>query len=260
VLIAVVAAAALVIPATQAGAKGGPPTTDEGLGNNLSVPTYFVPDTSSAPALRTACPTEVVPASGPTAVYNEIAYYLQKTEALWSAACSNSAAESVTAQWGSNLTNDRALRAGRPIRVEMALLSGDTGMGYTVVNLTPELSDRASTYGTRGVPEPMSYMVWAAGAHLTIVKDGSTTPIYDGVFTAEINSTGKVVYGFNWGTKGKESAPTAGTYTLTFTVPVGTTITGNVDEGVLQTTFTAQTSTVTINITAGGGGGGGGGH
>jgi hypothetical protein len=247
-----VTAALLVVPAVQAGAaKGGPPA-EEGLGNNLSVPTYFVPSTVGAPALRTACPTGAVDPTGTTALFNNIEYWLQKTDAVWSAECSNADLASVTASWGSNLTNDRAIKAGKPIRVEMALLSGDTGIGYEVVNLTPDLPDRQSTYGTLGVPASMAYMVWAAGAELRIQAVGAATPIYNGAFTSEINSTGKVIYGYNWGIKGKTSAPTPGTYELTFTVPAATTITGNVDEGVVNTTFTAQTSTVTINVAAGG--------
>jgi hypothetical protein len=246
---------AMIVPAGHAGAKGGPPNTEEGLGNNLSVPTYFVPSTTGAPALRMLCPTEVVAASGPTAVYNEIAYYLQKTEAVWSAECDNLTEASVTAAWGANLTNDRAIRAGKPIRVEMALLSADSGTGFDVVNLTPDLPDRNSTYGTTGVARSMDYMVWAAGATLTIEQDGGAQ-VYSGPFTTEVNSTGKVVYGYNWGTGGRTTAPKPGTYVLTFTVPTTITITGNVDEGVVNTSFTAQTSTVTINVTAGGGGGG----
>lgn len=255
-LIAAVAAAALVLPATQAGARGGPPNTDEGAGNNLSVPTYFVPSTTGAPALRTPCPTAFVAASGSTALYNGIAYYLQKTDAVWSAECSFKDSESVTATWGANLTNDRVLKAGRPIRVEMALTTDEIGLGYFVENLTPDVPDRLATYGTQGgAGANMSYMVWASGATLTISQVGGNQ-VYTDTFTAEVNSTGKVVYGYNWGT-GSSPKATAGTYTLTFTVPDAITITGlGADEGIPNAVFTDHTTVVTVVVGAGGGGGG----
>lgn len=257
VLIAFGAVLALAGPAELAVAKGAPPVT-ETAGNNLSVPTYFIG--VGGPVLRTACTGSLVP---PTGVAVD-GYYLQKTDAVWSAPCSTQTAAVVTAQWGSNLTNGRALKAGRPIRVEMALNSVDPGLGYAVENLTPELPDRQATYGIpagdgTGVPVAMTYLVWASGATLTIIKDGTSTPVYAGPMSAEINSTGKVVYGFNWGTAGKVSSAQPGTYALTFTVPAGgATITGYVAGEVDNQTSTETSATVTIVVTSGSSGTGGG--
>jgi len=64
----------------------------------------------------------------------------------------------VTATWGANLLGEaEALKAGRPIRVEMVLTESGgpaENPGYVVVNLTPTLEDRLSTYGTDGT-EPV---------------------------------------------------------------------------------------------------------
>ena len=77
----------------------------------------------------------------------------------------------------------------------------------------------------------------ATGAY--VVPEGSNP-------TAEINATGKVVYGYNL------RVTTAGQYEITFVIP-SVTITGVNGGG-----FTDHT--VTLVITVGGGGGGGGGR
>lgn len=265
---AVLAAAMLVAVPGVAGAEGGglvggptppppppPPTTE--VGNNLSVPTHFVPSTDGAPTLRIACPLQAVAPTGPTSTYNGSPYFLQKTTAIWTAACDTPASATANAAWGSNLTNGRPLRARRPIRVEMALTAPDTGTGYVVENLTPNELDRNAVYGTLGTPTSMPYMVWTGGATVTIrkIETGETRVV---AAAAEINSTGKVVYGYNWGTAGGANAATPGTYELTFRVPTasGVTITG-VDPGEAGTVTNPDvySATVTISVVARGGGG-----
>jgi hypothetical protein len=132
---------------------------------------------------------------------------------------------SVATAWGANLLGDAPLKAGRPIRVEMGLteVGGVTGVGYVVTKLTPELDDRLATYGTNATTQTTSFVVWDAGATLLVQKcadpacvQTTGSPVFDGVMSAEINSLGKVVYGFNWGTGGKASAAEPGTYRLTF--------------------------------------------
>lgn len=264
-----VAALVLAIPSVAAAEGGGlvggptvppvdPPPTEE-VGNNLSVPAHFVPGTAEAPPLRIPCPSAAVNPTGPTSTYNGVPYFLQKTTAIWTAACDTPESASAAAAWGSNLTNGRALRARRPIRVEVALTSEDSGTGYVVENLTPNELDRYAIYGTNGVPTTMPYMVWTGGATLTIKKleTGESRVVPMG---AEINSTGKVVYGYNWGTMGGSGAATAGTYELSFKVPPtsGVTITG-VDPGEagVVTNPDPYTVTVTISVINRGGGGGG---
>ncbi|MEZ5260741.1 MAG: hypothetical protein R2755_02960 [Acidimicrobiales bacterium] len=75
--------------------------------------------------------------------------------------------------------------------------------------------------------------------------------MYDGPFSAEINSTGRVVYGFNW------QKPAAGAYTITFSAP-NVAVTG-VDAGTIVDTHTI-TLDVNVALSAGRGGGGGGGN
>ena len=252
---------ALIVPSSLANAKnGGARPGGEEAGNNLSVPTYFVPDRIGAPTLRVDCrqaPT------GPPEKWGELYYYMQKSEATWSAPCSDKPGARVRASWGSNLINDRTLRAGRPIRVEMQLThTSDHALGYIIENLTPELPDRRASYGTLGIPdgvEDMAYMVWAAGAQLTITSVPGEVEVYDGPMSAEIDSTGKVVYGHNWGIA-KTDAPEPGRYKLVFTIPStnGTVITGADDEGEPNVRFTEKTATVGIYVGPAGGGGQGG--
>jgi len=154
-------------------------------------------------------------------------YWCQKTAAVWQAACTTAAADSVgvTATWGANLLGGN-ISAGKPIRVEMVLTEagGPTdNPGYVVVKLTDEL-DRLATYGTDGSVQKTDYTVLDVGATLrieTCENLGCATPsgtiLPDTEFTPEINSLGNVVYGYNWGTKGKTNSPAAGIYKLTFT-------------------------------------------
>lgn len=233
----------LAMVSSPAMAKGGPPGGEE-AGNNLSIPAIFVPDPSGGPALRLPCGTYAVPGWDgvpPSTVYD--GYWLQKTGATWSADCVTAPTASVLADWGDNLTTRPTLASGKPIRVEVSLLDpAAVGMnGFRITNLTPELEDRLATYGTRGVPDD-AWITGAEGAPLTRVFDTGATltieqldangapvaVIVDGPMTAEINSTGTVIYGFNWGSKGRKNTPPPGTYRITFRT-VATTIIGITD-------------------------------
>ena len=259
-------------PGTGGGGGGQVPGGEETLGNNLSQPTYFVGGTTGAPTLRLPCTSEAVApdSSDPTSTQFP-GYYLQKTLADWTAACSSPTAASVTAKWGDNLLNGRALKAGKPIRVEMNLIEADagaddvadTGTGFLVENLTPTLPDRMATYGTRGVAAtdlPGGVFAWTAGAMLTIYEAGTTNMVVSTrSFSAEINSTGKVVYGFNWGTASGVPAAVAGTYDIVFSLPDNSGVTVSAvaagEAGVVD--HTAKTATVTVVVSGGGGSGGG---
>lgn len=245
------------------GGGGGPPTGEE-FGNNLSVPALFVPSLTGAPPLTfTTCGEATAPEDVATNVASTFSaplapapagdYYLQK-EDKWQAECATVAAGvvQVTADWGDNLTS-APLKAGTPIRTEIGLLvNGGEALGMTGFNvwkLTDEL-DRLATYGTRGAADRndayAEVRAWDAGARLKIVRDDEFI-VYDGAFTAEINSTGRVVYGFNW------QKPLAGTYTITVTAP-NVSITGIAagDNGEVVN----GEAVITVVVAAKGGGGG----
>lgn len=253
----------------QASLAKGPPVGGE-TANNLSVPAVFVPTvgmTLNFPCgvpfdpdevltnATTAFPTLPVSENLPSGV-TAGDYYVQG-EDKWQAGCTTAAAGtvSVAAAWGDNLVS-APLKARTPIRVEMGLMGVTVPTfdltGFDVVKLTDEL-DRYATYGTLGVAETPydEVRVWDSGAWLTIKSTDGTT-VYDGEATAEINATGRVVYGYNW------SRPVLGTYTITFTAP-NVTITG-ADAG-----YVIDSHTVAIDVIvkakggSGGSSGGGGG-
>ncbi len=244
------------------GGGGGPPTGEE-AGNNLSVPALFIPGLTGAPPLtfgtcgEATAPEDVatnVPStfSAPLAPAPAGDYYVQK-EDKWQAECAAAGAGAeVTADWGDNLTG-APLKAGTPIRVETGLLVNDgaaLGMtGFTVWKLTDEL-DRLATYGTRGAADRndafAEVRAWDAGARLKIVRDDGFI-VYDGAFTAEINSTGRVVYGYNW------QKPLAGTYTITVSAP-NVNITGIAAGDNGEVVNGEAVITVTVASKAGGGG------
>jgi hypothetical protein len=219
------AGSALAAPPPGKGGGGG---EEETLGNNLSVPTLFV---GTGPALRIPCAnTPKAPGwDGIAAWYpcEDDLYWLQKSVATWSATCANGSPNmDVSADWGDNLTGDGRLSAGRPIRVEMRLsstASETTGVSFPITKLTPDVEDRLATYGTNGATTLPSFAVYEEGAQLTIARcvgdDCSkleSPPIYNGPMGGEVNSTGAVVYGYNWGIK-NTGTPANGKYRLTFT-------------------------------------------
>ena len=252
----------LALAATPTAFAKGKPTVE--LGNNLSFPTKFVG--GGGPTTRVACdPDSRTPPGGPQCT-NFPGYWCQKTEAVWQAVCEAAPPDGtvfVNTQWGSNLLGDAPLKAGRPIRVEMVLteVAGPSGAGYVVEKLTPELEDRLATYGTSGADFSGAYVVYDAGATLTIetcpdksctFPNGTVLP--ETIFTAELNSLGKVVYGYNWGTSGKGTAAQPGIYKLTFRAN-GTLITS--PAGAQQCAQGENCVYVIIEVTQSSGGGGG---
>lgn len=225
--------------------------TETELGNNLSVPTIFVPSVGVGSQACTDADDTILPDPGQTS--SEFPGYWVQGEAVWQADCAIAADNTVdvTAAWGDNLAGQASIVVGRPVRVEIGLLADAaayTMTGFDVEKLEPELLDRESAYGTNdgsGITPYTEVRVWNAGVTLSITGP-STVSV---PFSAELNSTGRVVYGYNW------RPELAGTYTITANVPtvrlVGT------DLG----TFNAHTATITVEVGAatGGGGGGGGG-
>lgn len=226
---------------------GGGGGGEETVANNLSVPAIFI---GANPFGLTCDGTNVDPTGTPLTGYSVPGSYYVQGLHTWRAACTTATTASVAAAWGDNLSGDAKLKVGSPIRVEMGLDAGQQNMaGYTVVKLEPDELDRVSPYGTNAdgsgwlaaYPETR---VWTAGAWLKIYPEGSpTAPIVNEAATAEINATGRVVYGYNL----RVTAP--GSYVIEFTAP-NVTITG-ADAG----TVVGNTVSLTIQVTGGGGGG-----
>lgn len=243
------------------GTPGPPDGGEDSTPNSLSVPVINVA-TTSAPFVCAS--TALVMPSGtqvyyPTGFDNPIVtppeggtlpaegnYYIQG-EAAWQAECGTTVDMlSVAADWGDNLGGDAKLSVGAPVRVEVGLLV-DTAVhtdyaalqGFKVVKLTEEL-DRNATYGTLGVAEDLDEVrAYDDDARLRIL-DSSGTAIYDASFSAELNSTGRIVYGYNW-------RPTAaGVFTLEFTAPAVKILNG-VDD---------HTTTIEVTVISRTGGGG----
>lgn len=234
------------------GGETGEVTT---YGNNLSIPTIFAGDTSTAPALRITTCADGAQAPGADGAEKSTTfpgYWLQGETPTWTAACQYSTTNvPVIADWGDNLTGDApAVNTQGGVRVEVALLDPTAvGLtGYTVVKLQPDLEDRLSAYGTDGtsfITDSSTAMtrVWDGSAALRITGSSGTV-IYNGPISAEINSTGGIVFGYIWGSKG--TAIPADLYTLTFTVSgAATTITGTADA---KASFTGTSSTVVLPL------------
>ncbi len=266
-----VALSGVLMASTTASAKGGPPHPpgeEETGSNNLSVPAIFVPDASGSPFTGT-CPSAAVDPSGVKGVDTNadgvpdehLDYYVQGV-ATWQSECTTAAANAITvgAEWGDNLTN-APLKAGTPIRVEIGFLADPSGYsmtGYNVVKLDPTLLDRESHYGTLGgaqTPFP-EVRVWNSGVTLDIRStNGSIVPANNIDFVAEVNSTGRVVYGFNW------QQPVAGNYVIKVHAPsvlLGTTDAGTLSDSDSDGDYDTVALEVTVGNKGGGGGGGGG--
>jgi hypothetical protein len=232
----------------------------EEVGNNLSVPAIFVGAPPFTLANTTGDPVDPDDVATNATTYFGTPlppapagnYYLQG-EDTWQASYLAATTAAVTAAWGDNLTN-APLKQGTPIRVEMGLLADapPAMTGFEVVKLTDEL-DRYATYGTLGnaVTPYGEVRVWDAQASLQIYRLADNLVVYSGPFAAEINATGRVVYGFNW------QKPVQGTYTIVFSAPQ-VTITG-ADAGTVAADGKSVTLQVVVATRAGGGGKGGGG-
>lgn len=253
----------LTVPALAKGPGGGGGGGHEPGGtNNLSVPTIMI----GGGFTGVTCPGELVyPVGTPLAGYeiNPAAYYFVQGLHTWQAECKTAASATATAEWGDNLAGDAKLQVGKPIRVELGLFD-DTGLqmeGFNVVKLEPSKLDRESAYGTLAAydevdgwyatAQTLPARVFDAGVTFSVLNVASgeyVVPLGSNP-TAEINATGKVVYGYNL----RVSA--AGQYEITFVIP-NVDISG-VDAGTYTTASDApDTVTLVINVIAGGGGGG----
>ena len=234
--------------------KGVPgPPNGETESNNLSVPTIMI----GGGFTGVTCPGGLVYPTGTPLTGYEIdlaAYYFLQGVHKWQGECTTATSATATADWGDNLSGDAKLKAGKPIRVELGLFD-DTGMqmqGFSVLKLEPSKLDRESAYGTLATEDGVGG--WYATAEYLPVRvyDAGVTfsvkNIATGVYvvplgtnpTAEINATGRVVYGYNMRVTDR------GEYEITFVLP-SVDIT-DVDVGT-YTTDPLAADTVTLVIT-----------
>jgi hypothetical protein len=244
---------------------------EEGFGSNLSVPAIFLPSVTGegAPALRGGVCGEAMAPTGSMSL-DFPGFYIQKSEASWQAECAEADELDVVANWGDNLTARPVLSSRQPIRVEVGLEYEPTTpmAGFVVEKLTPDVEDRFATYGTRGDEIDFTKVrVFDSGAELKIERlDGPGGVIYDGPMSAEINSVGAVVYGYNWGVKGKTTRALPGNYRLTFTTNNAVVMGVDASDSA-KATFTSSSTSLVVSVSAspglkggvnGGGGSGGG--
>lgn len=249
---------------TKGPGGGGHTTTTT---NNLSTPTIMLNDGGFTGVTATEGNDLVPPTGLPLTGYEVPGYYYVQGVHKWQcdAISVETISKTATAEWGDNLAGDAKLKVGQPIRVELGLFD-DTGLmmdGFNVIKLEPSKLDRESAYGfeatsdgyggyfatpvslpARVFDDEVTFSVKNVATGLYVVPEG-TNP------TAEINATGKVVYGYNL------RVTSIGQYEITFTIP-NVNITG-VDAG----TFTfdqygPDKVTLVIDVIAGGSGGGGG--
>jgi len=233
-----------------------PPCNTEGeiAPNNLSLPLSVTPAMTGE--LNITCPAELLaPTGDPISGYpiDPLAFYYVQGIHVWHAPCAVTPGPvSATAAWGDNLAGDAKLKVGSPIRVEIVLTENVAAAqdGYTVVKLDPAALDRESSYGTLAPENTTTFapLVWDSQADLLIT--GEEFERSESPASAEVNATGKVVYGYNL------RVPATGDYTITYTFP-NVDVTG-IDDGECVPLDTGGTA-CSLVITVGTGGGGGGG-
>ena len=253
------------------GKPGGNPG-GETAAQNLSVPVILVgPLGTLVCGASDTAPSALVPPTGtPLTGYEVPGYYWVQKVHTWQAQCFNANAASVFGNWGDNLEGDASLKVGSPIRVELVLTnmgsSPVTLQGYTVIKLEPSKLDRLSAYGhNAGTPGtgftafpvdfgPAEWLVHNQGITFSVQnKDTGVYAVPPGTNpTAEINATGKVVYGYNL------RVETAGNYRIQFTSTPTVMFTGQ--DAANGGQIDANNVWIDIVVSPGGGGGGGGGH
>jgi hypothetical protein len=200
--------------------KGGPPTSESA--QNLSVPTIMVGGSAGGLTCGIDADSPSVlrrPTGTPLTGYEVAGYYWVQKVHTWQAQCFAADTALVHGAWGDNLEGDAKLKVGSPIRVELVLdnltdYSATTGplLGYTVMKLEPSKLDRYSAYGHLAggdaefgftdLPATFTFDQWLVhDAGITFSVQNLTTLAYAVPLgtspTAEINATGKVVYGYN---------------------------------------------------------------
>lgn len=264
------------VAANAKGPGGGGPPMDEAGGNNLSLPAIMIgafPNFSCDEAGVWAA--LVGPTTDPLTGYEvePTGHFFVQGEHTWKAPCmipTEGSIVHVDGAWGDNLGGDALLKTGSPIRVEIVMYdAGDLAagqQGYYVIKLEPSLLDRESAYGhaatgssgawltdpkTVGdaLPDATTFnaVVYDASAWLTITEVATGHKVVDEAAGAEINATGKIVYGYNL------RVVEAGKYLITYEMP--NVVFDSCDIGTCE----VGTATLEIEVISGGGSGGGGG-
>jgi uncharacterized protein YjdB len=216
--------------------SGQRPTVDEGLGNNLSVPVVFSEGLGLAglPVTVGGAPSYVNTGLRPTSAEQVLvgalpffyvgnrpdqgSFYLQKTLNTWQAEWRDGTAtglQHASATWGDNIVS-RSFKTSAPIRVEVSLndLTSGALAGYNMHVISG--SGSTEVQGTDGSTASMTPTIFSVVPHLVVSKldtsGGNTVgdPVVDkrvidaigaeegpGRFGAEVNVSGKVVYGYN---------------------------------------------------------------
>ena len=260
--------------AAKGGIPGPPGGGEETAAQNLSVPTILVGALGAIQCgASDLAPSALVPPTGtPLTGYEVPGYYWVQKVHTWQTQCFNATGASVFGNWGDNLEGDAKLKVGSPIRVELVLtnmtdytatIPGGTLQGYSVIKLEPSLLDRLSAYGHLAGGDEVSgwtdiptdfgqasWLVHDQGITFSVLNtDTGVYAVPPGTNpTAEINATGKVVYGYNL----RVSA--AGNYRIQFTSTPTVTFTGqDAANGGMD-----DPNNVWIDIVVSPGGGGGG--
>lgn len=252
----------------------GPPAPS--VVQNLSVPTIMVgtPPGGLNCGTETGVPTALVAPTGTPLTGYEVdatAYYWVQKVHIWQAQCFQGSGASTFGNWGDNLEGDARLKVGSPIRVEIVLTNMTdysatipSLLGYTVIKLEPSKLDRDSAYGHLAggdavngftdIPteftDQTTWLVHDSQITFSVQNlDTLTYAVPPGTNpTAEINATGKVVYGYNL------RVGVAGLYRITFTSSPLVHFTGQdaANGGLLDD----HNAYIDINVVTGGGGGG----
>lgn len=219
----------------QGKGKGGGGGEDEGgYGNNLSVPTIFAEGrgltgdlTATSTGLRPLPGETIAPFFDPTATFikDGITYYPQQTTSTWVAGWRDGLAsgETVVVNWSDNLVKQKWTPRS-VIRVETILYQNgpDSMTAYLMALLYG--SGVTEMWGARGATYTYSSLyrtVFSTNAALRIEKIAApgvstmakpVTPtlpfesaVYQsfgadgpGAYSAEVNVSGNLIYGFNW--------------------------------------------------------------
>jgi len=246
-------------PPGQGPGGGGPPGQgggeDEGYGNNLSVPVVFAEGygllglpTSGDHGLRPRDSEPGYPAlthwdTSTIVLKDGASYYPQQSESHWQARWDDGSGsgEAAIVDWSDNLTKQQ-WTARSVIRVETVLYQNDSSWNLLTYPMTYLFgSGPSEMQGTTGIQTWTSYRtVYSICARLKIEKllgpggpvDTSVpaelnAAVYErfgddgpGGYGAEVNVSGKVIYGTNW-MLAQSSLPTdtkAGWWRLTFSL------------------------------------------
>jgi hypothetical protein len=250
----------------QGGGKGGGGGGETTLGNNLSVPAVFaegigvtglviggVPlNTGLRPTAEDNCPTPPCFDSSSAMVVNGVTYYPQQTASTWRAGYidagpnGTNTIQEVTVAWSDNITGQYWTPRSK-VRVETVLSESPTSGPLTAYNMfSLSGTKRTELFATDSTTFDSLYRtVFSPLAHLTIQKltgengtlvftcfDGAVYQSFGteggGGYTAEVNGSGNLIYGYNWDVASCSSDPTAlsGWWRLTFKIDPSATIGG----------------------------------